>query len=217
MFKPQLPRERWQNAGDALQSTVGAPFSFCSSASHCREQAGTMRAAWALLSAACLLVGLGGTAGARTLTQEAPNPFVAAPGGAAGAPTPAAAPAPPAAAPATPPAAAAPAAEAAAKAPSAETQSAAANGAGDACAYTTTGLSGGTNVTRIGCGQWDVVSGSNRFTCFVNDPARCAEGVQLTPSKDFPNAASRECTLEQAQGNPGLPTVSRLIVATPQA
>lgn len=38
----------------------------------------------------------------------------------------------------------------------------------DPCACTQTGLSGGKNTSRIGCGQWDIVSGSNRFTCFVN-------------------------------------------------
>lgn len=38
---------------------------------------------------------------------------------------------------------------------------------GDGCACTTDGLSGGANTTRIGCGQWDVISGSNAFSCYV--------------------------------------------------
>lgn len=48
----------------------------------------------------------------------------------------------------------------------------------------------------------------------LQDPGRCTQGVALTPSPTYPAAASRECSLEQAQ--PNLPSVSRLIVGTPQ-
>ncbi|PRW59362.1 ubiquitin-conjugating enzyme E2 34-like [Chlorella sorokiniana] len=91
---------------------------------------------------------------------------------------------------------------------------AAVDSSADPCACTQTGLSGGQNTSRIGCGQWDVVSGSNRFTCFVNDPARCTQGVALGASAEFPGAATKECTAEEAQ--PNLPSISKLIVSTPQ-
>ncbi|KAI7842164.1 hypothetical protein COHA_004187 [Chlorella ohadii] len=77
-----------------------------------------------------------------------------------------------------------------------------------------TGLSGGKNTSHIGCGQWDIVSGSNRFTCFVNDPARCTQGVALSPSAEFTGAATKECSAAEAQSN--LPSISKLIVSTPQ-
>lgn len=38
---------------------------------------------------------------------------------------------------------------------------------GDACACTTDGFSGSVNTSRIGCGQWDIVAGSNAFRCYV--------------------------------------------------
>lgn len=47
------------------------------------------------------------------------------------------------------------------------------------CACTDTGLSGGTNTSTVGCGQWDLVSGSNRFTCFVVVSPQC--GVWHAP------------------------------------
>ncbi|KAL4427126.1 hypothetical protein ABPG77_001130 [Micractinium sp. CCAP 211/92] len=84
------------------------------------------------------------------------------------------------------------------------------------CACTDTGLSGGANTSTVGCGQWDLVSGSNRFTCFVVDPAGCtATGTaKLTPSDAYPGAALRSCTLDEAQSF--LPTISQLLVRTPQ-
>lgn len=38
---------------------------------------------------------------------------------------------------------------------------------GDPCACTADGFSGSVNTSRIGCGQWDIVAGSNAFTCYV--------------------------------------------------
>lgn len=122
-----------------------------------------------LLGAACLLAGLGGARG-RALRQEQANPFLAAPQApseaspAAPLPPPVPAPAPPTTAPAA--AGAAPAVAPAAEA--APAPAAAVNSEGDPCACTTTGMSGGANTTRIGCGQWDVQGGSNRIACFVN-------------------------------------------------
>ena len=227
--------------------------------------------------AAALLVAQG-----RTLAQEEPNPFVtrggiptpaqqaspaeaAAEGAAAIAPAPAAttAPLPEAAAPAPAPAGA--------PGPGTEGATADAAAAGP-CACTSTGLSGGTNTSRIGCAQHDLVSGSNRLTCYVNvgaaqppaaapavgaagrpycrwlcwgaasaatdscawttqravvppctcmhpfppqDPAACTNPPsELTQSNDLRGAASRACTQQEAA--PLLPTVSRLIVGTPQ-
>lgn len=139
---------------------------------------------WAL-ALACLLPL---SAQARTLAQQAPNPFLAAPDNALGvapasqAAAPAAAPASepvspfslpavapstePLAAPSRPPAppASAPAQEAGTAAATDGVQA----GGGDPCACTATGLSGGANTSRIGCGQFDLVSGSAALTCFVN-------------------------------------------------
>ncbi|PSC74226.1 50S ribosomal L21 [Micractinium conductrix] len=142
-------------------------------------------------------------------------------GAAAAAPPPPAAPAPapvpaptaPAPAPSAEPlaSAAAPGAPAA-EGPAAEVQAV----GGGPCACTPDGMSGGANTTRAGCGQWDIVSGSNSFTCFVVDPAGCtaANGPPLAPVDAFPGAATRECT--QSEAAPTLPTISRLIVSTPQ-
>jgi hypothetical protein len=47
----------------------------------------------------------------------------------------------------------------------------------------------------------------------AQDPSRCSQ-AGLTPSASFQGAASRECTAAEAQ--PYLPTISRLIVGTPQ-
>lgn len=86
--------------------------------------------------------------------------LAAAPSQAAAAPSPEAeGPLLPAAAPA-----AAPAPEAGAAAPAPEAGVAAVQGP---CACSDTGVSGGANTSTVGCGQWDLVSGSNRFTCFV--------------------------------------------------
>lgn len=51
---------------------------------------------------------------------------------------------------------------------------------------------------------------------FVQDPAGCTAsgGPQLTPSAAYPGAALRPCTLDEAQ--PFLPTVSQLLIRTPQ-
>ena len=145
-----------------------------------------------VVAAACCL----GGSQARVLHQEDVNPFVAGsalPPAAAAAPppapeAPAAAPAPPAAAPtAESPAAGRPqwlyglcASSVSAQQPWLSTQpgrktpcahcpgAAGVDASTDPCACTQTGVSGGKNTSRISCGQWDVVSGSNRFTCFVN-------------------------------------------------
>ncbi|KAL4459138.1 hypothetical protein ABPG75_014003 [Micractinium tetrahymenae] len=199
---------------------------------------------WCLLLAA--VQGPHLAAGARWLAQAASsNPFLAPAGGAAS-PTPAAAggggaspspppamgaavqgggPIPPAAAPMPSPAAA-PAPEAVAPlspaavpaaapaaAPAPEAEVAAVTGP---CACTATGVSGGANTSTVGCGQWDLVSGSNRFTCFVVDPAGCAAtgSAKLAQSAAYPGAALRACTVDEAQ--PFLPTVSQMLVRTPQ-
>ncbi|EFN53471.1 hypothetical protein CHLNCDRAFT_136745 [Chlorella variabilis] len=177
------------------------------------------------LAAACLL--LPASAQGRVLAQEQPNPFLAAPTAANGSPAgpaaaTAAAPPPLSEVVATPfpPALPAPAPEApAAPAPDSEPTAEAPAPAGravDPCACTATGLSGGVNTTRVGCGQWDIVSGSAAFTCFVADPPRCtpAGGAPLAPSTKFSGAATRVCSAQEAA--PYLPTVSRLIVGTPQ-
>ena len=31
----------------------------------------------------------------------------------------------------------------------------------------------------VGCGQWQLQQGSGSWTCYVNDPAQCAEGAAL--------------------------------------
>ncbi len=50
----------------------------------------------------------------------------------------------------------------------------------------------------------------------AQDPAGCtATGTaKLTPSDAYPSAALRSCTLDEAQ--PFLPTISQLLVRTPQ-
>lgn len=47
--------------------------------------------------------------------------------------------------------------------PSGEAQT----GEGGPCSCSEDGISGGANTTVRGCGQWDVISGSNQFTCYV--------------------------------------------------
>lgn len=47
----------------------------------------------------------------------------------------------------------------------------------------------------------------------AQDPSLCSQ-AGLTPSASFQGAASRACTAAEAQ--PYLPTISRLIVGTPQ-
>ncbi len=99
----------------------------------------------------------------RSLAQTQPNPFVASPDAASGRESlPGAAPTPetPPLLPPAPSPAFAPALEVAPPAASAATGS-------DPCACTTNGLSGGTNTSRIGCGQYEITSGSAAFSCFV--------------------------------------------------
>jgi hypothetical protein len=167
---------------DALVSESTFARSLVSSTSPSRPA--SMRRAWCAALLLCGLAAALSVAQGRTLAQQEQNPFVtrggianpaqqASPAEAEGAAAPsavpaAAAPLPEAAAPAPSPAGApAPAPEAAASADAA---------AGGPCDCTTTGLSGSTNTSRIGCAQHDLVSGSNRLTCYVNvsaAPAPC--------------------------------------------
>lgn len=48
----------------------------------------------------------------------------------------------------------------------------------------------------------------------VQDPARCPQGVQLSPASEFPGAATKDCSAAEAQAS--LPSISKLIVSTPQ-
>ncbi|KAL6782250.1 hypothetical protein ACKKBG_A06110 [Auxenochlorella protothecoides x Auxenochlorella symbiontica] len=82
---------------------------------------------------------------------------------------------------------------------------------GDACACTTDGFSGSVNTSRIGCGQWDIVAGSNAFTCYVEDPASCT-AVTTSESASLPGAAYRACPADEAV----LPTIGLLLTSSPQ-
>jgi hypothetical protein len=163
---------------------------------------------WAL-ALACLLPL---SAQARTLAQQAPNPFLAAPDNALGgapasqAAAPAAAPASepvspfslPAVAPTTEPLAAPsalPAPPVSAPAPEAGTAAATDGvqpGSGDPCACTATGLSGGTNTSRIGCGQFDLVLRlcSNHLLC----ECECHGGALHSMAQRYPcDTRSPDC------------------------
>lgn len=48
----------------------------------------------------------------------------------------------------------------------------------------------------------------------AQDPARCTQGVALSPSAEFTSAATKECSADEAQSS--LPSISKLIVSTPQ-
>lgn len=61
-----------------------------------------------------------------------------------------------------------------------------------------------------GCGH----ALTGRLSLCAQDPSRCTQ-ASLTPSTDHEGAASRECSALEAE--PFLPTISRLIVGTPQA
>lgn len=77
-------------------------------------------------------------------------------------------------------------------------------GAGaDACACTSTGLSGGANTTYVGCGQWLLAQGSNRWVCFVQVGAgwkpstrqccKAGSALRIVPSLPELGTAAARC------------------------
>ncbi|EFN55214.1 hypothetical protein CHLNCDRAFT_134449 [Chlorella variabilis] len=93
--------------------------------------------------------------------------------------------------------------------------------AGDYCACTADGVSGGSNTTAVGCGQWLLSQGSNAWICFVREPSLCYQGMALTVEPRFPGAAYRSCpppapgSTASSTGEP-LPTVGGVLRSAPQ-